>query len=110
MKAIELDVDEYPCGGTIAEDGQYVIKIYTSDQCDGELEEAIKVLAKLWNSELSQEVCLNINVKVRDIFKEMFDGFSIDGAISKEDMPFFEALYKDCKWIVDQIEALKVEE
>jgi len=109
MKPIELNVDEYPCGGEIAEDGQYVAVIYTSNACEGDLETAIPILAKLWDSE--PEVCLNIKIKIRDVFNELIENYSIgDGMIDKEDMPLFHALYKDCKWIVEQIGALKVEE
>lgn len=109
MKPIELNVDEYPSNGEVTEDGQYVVTIYTSNKCAGELEEAIPAIAKLWD--IDTEVCLNIRLKIRDIFYELAEVYSIgDGMIDKEDMPLFEALYKDCKWIVEQIGALKVEE
>lgn len=108
MKAIEFEIDEEVHNGEVTPDGQFQFYMYTSNMCDGEMEEVMPVLAKVWDFE--SEVSLKVNMKARDLFIGMFDMYGFRGeCITEEDKPMFDALRNDCQWMIEQIDKLKVE-
>jgi hypothetical protein len=108
MKAIEFVIYENVHDGEVARDGQFQFSLYTSNMCDGEMEEVMPVLVKLWDFE--SEVTLKVNMKARDLLMGLLD-LHVDrnGCISEEDKPMFDALRNDCQWMIEHIDKLKVE-
>jgi hypothetical protein len=106
MKAIKLEIDESPQAGTIDENGDFKFYLYTSNQCDDEFEEALETLMRLWD--LETDVALKINIKFKDVYKDLYEMHNARGKIQSEDTPLFEALRKDCQWIIDQINELEM--
>ena len=108
MKAIEFAIHENVHDGEVTSDGQFQFSLYTSNMCDGEMEEVMPVLVKVWDFE--SEVSLKINMRARDLLMGLLDLHVCgNGCISEEDKPVFDALRNDCKWIIEQIDNLKVE-
>ena len=109
MKPIELEIDEDALNGHIDEDGEYTFSLYTSNCCSGEFESAIQTLMQIWD--LETEVNLTINVRTKSIYTVLYEMRSMeDGVVGKESQHLFEALRKDCQWIVDRIDNLKYSE
>ena len=107
MKPIQFEVDEIPQTGTIDDQGNFTFYIYCSNCGDDDYTEAIQTLQKLWD--LETDVSLNVNIKLKDIYEDLFDMHNASGKIEKEEAPLFEALRKDCQWIIDQINSLEID-
>jgi hypothetical protein len=106
MKPIEFEIDERPQAGTIDQEGNFKFCVYGSNKCDDDFYEVIETLQKLWD--LETDVSLKINIKLKDIYEDLFDMYNAQGKIEKEDTPLFESLRKDCQWIIDQINSLEM--
>jgi hypothetical protein len=63
-------------------------------------------LKVLWD--LETDVSLKVQIKLKDIYENLYDMYNAQGKIQEEDTPLFEALRKDCQWIVDQINSLEM--
>ena len=109
MKPIQFEVDVTPISEHINDKGEYVFGIYTSNCCNDELEKSIEQMVALWkNEDLDCDINMTINVAVRDIYRHLFDMYSVGPKkIGAEDAHLFDALKNDCQWIVDQINALE---
>jgi hypothetical protein len=109
INPIQFKVEVSPTTEHVNEKGEYVFGIYTSNCCDDDIEKAIQSVAELWETQhLEAEVTLTINVKIRDIYENLFHVYNSMKKIEVENMPLFEALKNDCQWIVDQINTLEV--
>jgi hypothetical protein len=106
MKPIQLEINECPQSGTIDAQGDFSFYVYASNQCDDEFEEAIETLRVIW--ELETDVSLKVNIKLKDVYEDLFAMHNAQGKINQEDTPLFEILRKDCQWIIDQINALEM--
>jgi hypothetical protein len=107
-KSIDFVVDETPTEEHINDENEYVFSIYTSNYCDGEIENTLDTMAKLWSVEnLDREVTLRINVRLRSVYESLHEMHVSDGAIDEESEHLFIALKRECEWIVDQINGLK---
>lgn len=108
-KPIEFTVDETPTTESINEQGEYVFGIYASNVCDEELEQTIETMAELWKMDsIRSEVTLTINIRLRSLYENLYDIHNAGGKIDNDSKPLFDALSKDCQWIVDQIAKLEV--
>lgn len=105
MKPIQFEVDEIPQTGTIDKEGDFSFYIYCSNMSDDDYTDAIYTMQRLWD--LETDVSLKVNIKLKDIYKDLFDMHNAGGKVLKEDVPLFEALRKDCQWIIDQIDSLE---
>ena len=105
MKPIQFQVDEIPQTGELDEEGNFKFYIYCSNCCDDDYSETIGTLQKLWD--LDTDVSLKVHIKLKDIYEDLFDMYNAQGKIEKDEAPLFEALRKDCQWIIDQIDALE---
>ena len=108
MKPIELTVEDLPHSGDVDKNGEFLFHMYTSNMCDGELEEAMPVLMKLWEENF--EVNLTVTMRTRDLFNQLFDMYNVGGKMDLEDAPRFQALRNDCQWIIDQIDKMEMTE
>ena len=106
MKPIQIEIHEFPQAGTIDSQGNFSFYVYASNQCDDEFEEAIETLRLIW--ELETDVSLKVNMKLKDVYNDLFDMHNARGKITKEDTPLFESLRKDCQWIIDKINLLEM--
>ena len=106
MKAIEFEIDEMPHTGIVDENGNFKFYIYCSNMGDDDYSEAIETMQKLWD--LDTDVSLKVNVKLKDIYEDLFHMYNAQGEIGEEDTPLFEALRKDCQWIIDRINSLEM--
>lgn len=107
MKPIQFEVDEIPQTGSVDEEGNFKFYIYASNMGDDDFTEVIETLQKLWD--LEADVSVKVNVKLKDIYEDLFDMYNAQGKIEKDEAPLFEALRKDCQWIIDQINALEID-
>ena len=109
LKNIRFEIEEIPTSIKINEQGEYVFGIFTSNSCDDEFENSIRLMAELWEAKyLEQEVSMMINVRLRCLFEVLYDLYNSMEKINAEDMHLFDALKTDCQWIVDQINKLEV--
>tara|TARA_R110000868_G_scaffold8513_3_gene44067 strand:- start:16703 stop:17035 length:333 start_codon:yes stop_codon:yes gene_type:complete len=107
-RSIDFVVEEAPTEEHINEADEYVFSIYTSSYCDGELESTLDTMAKLWSVEnLNREVTLHINVRLRSVYDSLYASRVSDGAIDEGSEHMFDALKKECQWIIDGINTLK---
>lgn len=106
MKPIQFEIDEVPQAGEIDKEGNFKFYIYASNMGADDFTEAIETLQKLWD--LETDVSLKVNIKLKDIYEDLFDMYNAQGKIQKEDTFRFEALRKDCQWIIDQINSLEM--
>lgn len=107
-KTIKYEIDEYPNGEKINEDGEFVFNLFTSNFCEDDFSNAIIEIASLWESVPDLDIPLTINVRLKEVIETMIEMYSIDNEIDEEDLPVFQALRKDCAWMISQIDALKV--
>ena len=49
-----------------------------------------------------------IDIKLRDVYLNLIDSFETAEGVDADAVHLFEALKKDCQWIVDQIDALNI--
>ena len=105
MKPIEFEVDEIPQSADPDEEGNYQFYIYCSNMSDGDYSNAIETIQKLWD--LETEVSLKVNIKLKDVYNDLFDMYNAEGKINEVDVPLFETLRKDCQWIIDEIDKLE---
>ena len=61
---------------------------------------------RLWD--LETDVALKIHIKLKDVYNDLYDMHNAQGKIQRKDTPLFEALRKDCQWIIDQINTLEM--
>jgi hypothetical protein len=106
MKPIQFEVDEIPQSGTIDEDGNFKFYIYASNMIDVDFSEVIETLQTLWH--LDTDISLKVQIKLKDVYENLFDMYNAQGKVQKDDTPLFEALRKDCQWIIDQINDLEM--
>jgi hypothetical protein len=106
MKPIQFEVDEVPQTGTLDEEGNFKFYIYASNMGDDDFTEAIETLQKLWD--LETDVSVKVHIKLKDIYEDLFGMHNARGKIEKDETPLFEALRKDCQWIIDQINELEM--
>jgi len=106
MKPIQFEIDEIPQSGTIDEDGNFKFYIYASNYIEEDFSEVIQTVKVLWD--LETEVSLKVQIKLKDVYENLFDMYNAQGKVQKDDTPLFESLRKDCQWIVDQINALEM--
>lgn len=93
--------------GEVAEDGEYTFGIFLSNGlADNDVEQAVfKWIGSVHEEE---EVSLTIRLRLRDVYKELYGLHCFnDGSVDEEAMPLFDALRKDCEWIINQIKGLK---
>jgi hypothetical protein len=108
MKLFEFEVEETPIEEFVNDQGEYVFGIYATNSCDQDLEQAIATVAALWRLDvITSEVTLTINVRLRSLYETLYDMHNAGGKIHKDSKPLFDALKKDCQWIVDQINSLE---
>ena len=107
-----VEVKGSPSCEKVAEDGEFTFGIYlTNCCCEDELEEA--VLKWAWtdwtDSDEEEDINLTIRLRLRDVFKELYSCHSFnDGCTDEDSMPLFNALRKDCEWVIKQIDELKI--
>jgi hypothetical protein len=106
MKPIQFEIDEIPQSGTIDADGNFKFYIYASNYIDEDFSEVIATARVLWD--LETEVSLKVQIKLKDVYENLFDMHNAQGKVQKDDTPLFESLRKDCQWIIDQINALEM--
>jgi hypothetical protein len=106
MKPIQFETDETPQSGAVDADGNFKFYVYMSNQCQGETEEALETLIKIWD--LPADVSLKINMLFKDIYLNLYDMHNAQGKIFKEDMHLFQGLKDNCQWIIDEVNKLEV--
>ena len=106
MKPIEFEIDEIPQTGTIDAEGNFKFYMYASNQSEEDFSEVIETLKVIWD--LETDVSIKVHIKLKDVYEDLFDMYNAQGKIQKDDTPMFEALRKDCQWIIDQINALEM--
>jgi hypothetical protein len=106
MKPIQFEIDEIPQSGTIDADGNFKFYIYASNYIEEDFSEVIATAKVLWD--LETEVSLKVQIKLKDVYENLYDMHNAQGKVQKEDTPLFESLRKDCQWIIDQINALEM--
>lgn len=106
MKPIQFEIDEIPQSGTIDADGNFKFYIYASNYIEEDFSEVIETVKVIWD--LETEVSLKVQIKLKDVYENLFDMYNAQGKVQKDDTPLFEALRKDCQWIIDQINALEM--
>jgi hypothetical protein len=106
MKPIQFEIDEIPQSGTIDADGNFKFYIYASNYIEEDFSEVIATARVLWD--LETEVSLKVQIKLKDVYENLYDMHNAQGKVQKEDTPLFESLRKDCQWIIDQINALEM--
>jgi hypothetical protein len=105
-KMIELEIDESILPEDVDENGDFKFCVYTSNQCEGDFEDAIETLNLIWNTPL--DVSLAVHIKLKDVYNDTFDLHTCgDKAITAKSAPLFASLRKDCQWIIDQIDTLE---
>jgi hypothetical protein len=106
MKPIQFEIDEIPQSGTIDKDGNFKFYIYASNYIDEDFSEAIETMQAIWN--LETEVSLKVQIKLKDVYENLYDMYNAQGKVQKDETPLFESLRKDCQWIIDQINSLEM--
>jgi hypothetical protein len=106
MKPIQFEIDEIPQSGTIDADGNFKFYIYASNYIEEDFSEVIETVKVLWD--LETEVSFKVQIKLKDVYENLFDMYNAQGKVQKDDTPLFECLRKDCQWIIDQINALEM--
>ena len=106
MKPIQFEIDEIPQSGTIDADGNFKFYIYASNYIEEDFSEVIATARVLWD--LETEVSLKVQIKLKDVYENLYDMHNAQGKVQKEDTPLFESLRKDCQWIIDQINDLEM--
>lgn len=106
MKPIQFEIDEIPQCGTIDADGNFKFYIYASNDFNDDFSEVIETLKVLWD--LETLVSLKVQIKLKDVYENLFDAYNAQGKVRKDATPLFEALRKDCQWIIDQINVLEM--
>ena len=109
MKYEYIEVKGSPSCEEVAEDGEFTFGIYlTHCSCEDGLEEAVLKWAYM-RPEDEEDVNLTIRLRLRDVFKELHSCHCFHGGcIAEDSMPLFNALRKDCEWVIKQIDELKI--
>jgi len=105
---IEFELNEDPTDERINDDGEYIFSVYTSDACQDEFQAAISAIAEMWKHENLGEITFRINIRLRSLYETIYDYRNTGGKIDAEEKPLFDALKKDCQWIIDQINSLEM--
>ena len=101
------EINWYSSSEKVAEDGEFTFGVYLSNGCLGF---AIERAVLDWACSIHEErdVNLTIRLRLRDIFNELYGvNRNGGGSVDEECVPLFDALRKDCEWIIKQIENLK---
>jgi len=90
---------------------EHEIHVYATNQCDDDLSSLIDVLTRseAW-LEKTDDVNLTIKVNLKEVFLDLYDSHKIHqtGCVSFDDFEELESLRKNCQWIVEQINQIKV--
>ena len=106
MKPIALEIDADTQSYGVDKNGDFSFIIYTTNQCEAEIEQAIETLKLIWDAPV--EVSLSLNLTLKGVYKDVCAMYcSRDGTIHPEEVHYFAAIRKDCQWIIDQIDALE---
>ena len=107
---VYVEVDWYSSSEKVAEDGEFTFGIYmTNANCglEAQLEEA--VLAWVESIDEEKDINLTIRLRLRDVYKQLYEMHCFnDGSVDEEAVPLFDALRKDCEWIIKQIDELAI--
>ena len=93
---------------SVDKDGHFNFYVYTSDSCLGEFSDAISDSHSIWGTGEFDEVQFTIDIKLRDVYLNLIDSFKAAEGVDADAVHLFEALKKDCQWIVDKINALDI--
>jgi len=102
-----VEVNWHPSSEKVTEDGEFTFGVYMTNGCVGsELEQAVLV----WSDSIDEEedINLTIRLRLRDVYKELYGSYSYEGGIDEESRPLFDAMRKDCEWIIKQIDELAI--
>jgi len=106
MKPIALEVDAFTQSQSVDKNGDFSFIVYTTNQCNGEIEKAIDTLKRTWNAPI--EVSLSINLTLKGVFRDLHDSYTRpDGTVHPDETHYFKAMRKDCQWVIDQIDAME---
>ena len=92
----------------VDKDGHFNFYVYTSDACLGEFADAISDSHSIWGTGEFDEVQFTIDIKLRDVYLNLIDSFGTKEGVDADAVHLFEALKKDCQWIVEKINALEI--
>ena len=92
----------------VDKDGHFNFYVFTSDSCLGEFTDAIYDSHSIWGTDEFDEVSFTIDIKLRDVYLNLIDSFKTAEGVDADAVHLFEALKKDCQWIVDKINALDI--
>jgi len=106
MKPLAVEIEEKVMTGTVDKNGDFKFYLYASNECDGEFEKAMALLLQIW--ELETEVTFKVHIRVKEIYNDLYEMYNAGGKIQQVDTPRFEALRKDCQWIIDRINELEM--
>jgi hypothetical protein len=103
-----VEIDWHSSSEKVAEDGGFTFGVYLSNNCiDFALEQAVLDWACSIDDE--KDINLTIRLRLRDVFSELYDiNCNGDGSVDEEGVPLFDALRKDCEWIIKQVDELKI--
>lgn len=103
-----VEIDWHSSSEKVAEDGGFTFGVYLSNSCiDFALEQAVLNWACSIDDE--KDINLTIRLRLRDVFSELYDiNCNGDGSVDEEGVPLFDALRKDCEWIIKQVDELKI--
>ena len=109
MRLTKTEVEANLAISKVTANGEFKPGVYLSNYCaDFGLEQAVLEWADLIDEE--EDTNLTITFLVRDIFKETYESNRYDnGNVGEDDMYLFNALRKDCEWIIKQIDELRVD-
>jgi hypothetical protein len=93
---------------SVDQDGHFNFYVYTSDCCLGEFTDAISDSHSIWGTDEFDEVQFTIDIKLRDVYLNLIDSFETAEGVDADAVHLFEALKKDCQWIVEKINALEI--
>ena len=94
---------------SVDQDGHFNFYVYTSDCCEGEFTDAIFDSQPIWGTDEFDEVQFTIDIKLRDVYLNLIDLFETAEGVDADAVHLFEALKKDCQWIVEKIDALELQ-
>jgi len=107
MKPIAIEINEGTQTNGVDKNGDFSFYVYATNQCEQEFEEAIETLKLIWDA--PTDVSLTINIRLKGVYEDAFEMHSMGGnVIEARSTPLFASMRKDCQWVIDQIDALKV--
>lgn len=102
-----VEIEWHPSSEEVAANGEFTFGVYmTNYSADFALERAI--LKWVESIDEDEDINLTIRLRLRDVYKELYEMNCFnDGTVDEESSPLFDALRKDCEWIIKQIKGLK---